>query len=80
MTVAVYAWIIGSVVAGIMPAYCLIALLTLPLAVKAIRGSMQFGDKSRLIPAMASNVMVVLITQLLLGIGYILARAFANGG
>jgi len=27
------------------------------------------------IPAMASNVMVVLITQLLLGVGYILARA-----
>jgi len=75
MTAAVYAWIIGSVIAGIMPVYCLIALLTLPLAAKAIRGAMQFDDKSKLIPAMASNVMVVLKTQLLLGIGYILARA-----
>jgi hypothetical protein len=27
-------------------------------------------------PAMANNVLVVLLTQLLLGIGYILARVF----
>lgn len=80
MTAAVYAWIIGGVATSIMPLYCLIALLTLPFAVKAVRGAMQFDDKSKLIPAMASNVMVLLITQLLLGIGYILARAFANGG
>jgi 1,4-dihydroxy-2-naphthoate octaprenyltransferase len=75
MTLAVYAWIIGGVTSGIMPIYCLIALLTLPIAVKAIRSAMQQYDKSRLISAMASNVMVVLITQLLLGIGYILAKA-----
>ncbi|MFC1865108.1 prenyltransferase [Chloroflexota bacterium] len=75
MTIAVYAWIIGSVVAGIMPVYCLIALLTLPFAAKAIRGAMQYDDKSKLIPAMMNNVLVVLLTQLLLGIGYILARA-----
>jgi len=80
MTAAVYAWIIGGVAAGIMPVYCLIALLTLPFAVKAIRGSMQYDDKSKIIPAMLNNVIVVLVTQLLLGIGYILARAFANGG
>jgi len=28
---------------------------------------------TQLVPAMASNVLVVLVTQLLLGIGYILA-------
>ncbi len=75
MTLAVYAWIIGSVAFGVIPAYCLIALLTLPLAVKAIRGAMQFDDKSKLMPAMLNNVLVVLVTQLLLGVGYILARA-----
>ena len=80
MTVAVYAWIIGSVVAGIMPVYCLIALLTLPFAAKAIRGAMQYDDKSKLIPAMMNNVLVVLLTQLLLGIGYVLAKVFINGG
>ncbi len=74
MTVIVYLWIIGGVIAGQMPPFTLIALLTLPLAVKAIRGSRQHQDMTKLVPAMASNVMVVLLTQLLLGIGYILAR------
>ncbi len=76
LTVAVYLWIIGGVVAGIMPPYCLIALLTLPFAIKAIQGSMKYQDMGRLVPAMASNVLVVLLTQLLLGIGYILSRVF----
>jgi len=31
---------------------------------------------SQLVPAMANNVMVVLLTQLLLGVGYILAGIF----
>jgi len=76
MTILVYLWIIGAVVAGIMPVYCLIALLTLPLAVKAIRGCMQYQDMSKLVPALASNVMVVLLTQLLMGVGYILGGLF----
>ncbi len=73
-TILVYVWIIGGVIAGQMPPLTLIALLTLPLAVKAIRGSRQFQDRAKLIPAMAANVQVVLITQVLLGVGYILAR------
>ncbi|MFC1875479.1 prenyltransferase [Chloroflexota bacterium] len=76
MTILVYLWVIGSVIAGVMPVYCLVALLTLPLAIKAIRGSMQYQDMNKLVPALANNVMVVLITQLLLGVGYILAKLF----
>jgi len=76
LTIAVYLWIIGGVIARVMPIYCLIALLTLPFAIKAIRGSMQYNDMSKLVPALANNVLVVLITQLLLGIGYILAGFF----
>ena len=76
LTVVVYLWIIGSVVAGQMPVFSLIALLTIPLAIKAIKGSFQHQDMTRLIPAMANNVLVVLLTQLLLGIGYILAGVF----
>ncbi len=76
MTIIVYLWIIGAVVAGQMPAFSLIALLTLPLAIKAIKGALKPGEMSKLVPAMASNVQVVLLTQLLLGIGYILAGAF----
>jgi len=74
LTVIVYLWIIGGVAAGQMPAFSLIALLTLPLAIKAIQGALKHQDMSKLVPAMASNVLVVLLTQLLLGIGYILAR------
>jgi len=76
LTIVVYLWIIGGVVAGVMPAFTLIALLTLPFALKAIRGTLKHQDMSRLVPAMANNLLVVLLTQLLLGIGYILARVF----
>jgi len=76
LTIAVYLWIIGGVVTRQMPVFSLIALLTLPLAIKAIQGARQHHDMSKLVPGMASNVLVVLLTQLLLGIGYILAGVF----
>jgi 1,4-dihydroxy-2-naphthoate octaprenyltransferase len=76
LTIAVYLWIIGWVIAGKMPLFTLIALLTLPFAIKAIIGGQKHEDMSQLVPAMANNVMVVLITQFLLGIGYILGRVF----
>jgi 1,4-dihydroxy-2-naphthoate octaprenyltransferase len=74
LTILVYLWVIGGVVAGQMPAFSLLALLTLPLAIKAIQGARKHDEMSQLVPAMANNVLVVLLTQLLLGIGYILAR------
>ena len=73
LTVMVYLWIIGAVIAKAMPVFSLIALLTLPFAIKAIRGARKHQEITRLVPAMANNVLVVLVTQLLLGIGYILA-------
>jgi 1,4-dihydroxy-2-naphthoate octaprenyltransferase len=76
LTIAVYLWIIGGVAASIMPPLTLLGLLTLPMAVKAIRGALAYQDMDRLVPGMASNVMVVLLTQLLMGIGYILAGVF----
>ena len=76
LTIIMYLWIIGGVVAGIMPSLSLIALLTLPLAIKAIQGARKPEEMGRLIPAMANNVLVVLLTQFLLGIGYILGAVF----
>ena len=76
-TIAVYIWIIAGVILRIMPAFASIALLTIPLAIKAIQGARQFDKPDKFIPAMASNVLIVLLTQLLLGIGYILARVFS---
>ena len=74
LTLVVYLWIIGGVVAGQMPAFSLIALLTLPFAIKAIQGALKHQDMTKLMPALGNNIMVVLITQLLMGIGYILAK------
>jgi 1,4-dihydroxy-2-naphthoate octaprenyltransferase len=76
LTIIVYLWIIGWVAAGKMPLFALIALLTLPFAIKAIRGGQKHEDMNQLVPAMANNVMVVLLTQFLLGIGYILGGVF----
>jgi len=76
LTGIVYLWIIGSVIAGQMPVFSLLGLLTIPFAIKAVRGALKYQDMTKLGPAMASNVLVVLLTQLLLGIGYILARVF----
>ena len=76
LLIILYLWIIAWVIAGIMPVFSLIALLTVPFAVKAIQGARQHQDMNKLMPAMASNVLVVLLTQLLLGIGYVLATVF----
>jgi 1,4-dihydroxy-2-naphthoate octaprenyltransferase len=73
VTLAVYAWVVVMVALRLMPAFCLIALLTLPFAFKAIRGAATPEDMSKLGPAMQNNVLVVLVTQLLMGLGYVLA-------
>lgn len=78
LTCMVYVWIIGAVLLKLMPVFSLLALLTLPLAVKAIKGAMKSEDKSKLMPAMASNVMMILLIQLLLGIGYIISNVLAQ--
>jgi len=75
LTGVVYLWIVGIAVAEQEPVL-LIALLTLPFAIKAIRGALKPHEMDKLVPAMGNNVLVVLLTQLLLGIGYILARVF----
>ena len=76
LTIIVYLWIIAGVAMGIMPVFTLIALLTIPFAVKAINGALHYQQEDKLIAAMGSNVQVVMLTQLLLGIGYLLAGIF----
>ncbi|HSW57137.1 MAG TPA: prenyltransferase, partial [Dehalococcoidales bacterium] len=67
-----YLWIIGSVIFQAMPVYCLLGLATLPFAYRAVQGAFKSEDLTKILPAMGQNVLVVLVTQLLLGIGYIL--------
>ena len=75
VAIAVYVWVIAWVAGGFMPVWTLLALLSLPLTIRAINGALHYDNPSRLIPGMAANVMSVLLIQLLLSIGYILARA-----
>jgi len=80
--IAVYIWIIIWVAAGlfgwtstrVMPPWALLALLTLPLAMRGIKGSFNSDNPAVFMPGMAANVLTVLITQFLLGLGYILGR------
>jgi len=56
------------------PATVWLGLGTLPLAVMACRGALRYhSDFKRLVPAMGQNVLVVLLTNLLLGVGLIFA-------
>jgi 1,4-dihydroxy-2-naphthoate octaprenyltransferase len=76
LTMFVYLWIIGTVISQYMPVFTLLGLLTFPLAFKAIDGAFKYDDMSKLVPAMANNVFVVLLTQLLIGLGFILGGIF----
>ncbi len=82
MTVMVYVWIIGCVLATlitgivIMPVYCLIALMTVPVAAKTMQGSKEYNDMNKFVPALGNNVKFILSTQVLIGAGYILEKLF----
>lgn len=73
LTIGTYLWVIAGVLFELMPVWTLLACLTLPVAFKAIAGSFASENLEKLIPAQGANVMVVLLTQLLLGVGFILS-------
>lgn len=75
--VTVYIWIAAGVITKLMPYWTLLAVLTFPFGLKAIKGALTFKKIEELIPAQGANIVVVLLTQLLLGVGYILARFFS---
>ncbi|MCR4392947.1 MAG: UbiA family prenyltransferase, partial [Dehalococcoidales bacterium] len=60
INILVYLWIIGAVVAGVMPVLTLLSLLTLPFAFNAIRGSFAYEDRGKLMAGQANNVLNVL--------------------
>lgn len=73
VTLLTYIWIVLSVVLGWMPIWTLLGLLTIPLAIKAIQGSFQGHDFAKIVPAMGSNVLVVLGTQFLMAAGFVIS-------
>jgi len=72
--VATYVSIVAAVAARVAPITVAISLVTIPVAYKAARIALKEYDQiPRLLPALASNVMVVLFTILLIGIGFLTA-------
>lgn len=60
---------------GALPYTILVALLTLPLAYRGIRGAMSFHSSTpNLIPTMAGTIQLHLVTGLLLCLGYAVTR------
>lgn len=74
--ILVYFWIAGAVILRIMPAWTLLALLTLPIAVQVIRGAFRYDDMDVFLPVMMKNVLLILSIQALLAAGYILGGIF----
>jgi len=72
-TVLVYCWVIGAVLCGSMPAFTLLSLLTVPIAVRVIQGALRYDDRETLLKAMSANVLLVLLTQALIAAGYIVS-------
>ena len=75
LTLITYAFIAIATILKLMPPTALISFLTVPTALKAIKGAQKYyNDVEKLIPALACNVKVVLGTQLLLALGYVLGK------
>ncbi|ROL62073.1 prenyltransferase [Bacteroidetes/Chlorobi group bacterium ChocPot_Mid] len=71
---ATYAVIVILPLSGISSYWLLIALLTLPIALKATMTAIKSGDKfEQIVPAMGQNVLVVLITDLLIAVSVFIA-------
>lgn len=75
LTITAFAWIILCTLLKIMPLTSIVAMLTLPLAIKAIKATLRNYDKEipELMPALGANVMVALITPALLSLGFTMA-------
>lgn len=70
MLLGAYLSIVAGWVFGMLPAWALLGLLTLPLSVRAAQGAYQYGGQiERLVPYLAQNVLITLLTPLLTAIG-----------
>jgi 1,4-dihydroxy-2-naphthoate octaprenyltransferase len=76
LTFSVYVFLAICVLQGLLPSFILLGFLTLPFAFQAVRNSLTFnGILGKLLPALKMNVIVVLATQALMVLGFILPRA-----
>jgi 1,4-dihydroxy-2-naphthoate polyprenyltransferase len=69
---SVYVWIVAAVALKLIPAYALIALLTIFIAWKPMTWTWSHvGNKEAMVPALGANVAANLATQALLGMGFL---------
>jgi len=61
-----------------MPAWTLLALLTLPIGLQVIQGSFRYDDMDVFLPVMMKNVLLVLLIQALIAAGYVLDGIFSK--
>ena len=67
-----YLSIIISILVGAVPPTALIALITTPLAYKASRITFSnYDDSTQLVPALGTNVLLILLTIVLLAVGFV---------
>ncbi len=79
LIIATYLWLIASVASKILPLTALLGLLTLPVALKTVRGVLKnFDNTENLMPFMGQNVMIVLLTPLLVGVGILIGMALPD--
>lgn len=73
-TVSVLAYLvqIGGVIAGLMPWWTLIVLVTIPLAYKIIQATSLYSDRSNYTKAMTKAIALASLSSIILTIGYLL--------
>ena len=77
LLILTYLTIIIPVVLKLLPTLTLLGLLTIPIAIKASRGVLNYYDQTeKLIPTLGQNIIVVLATPLLISIGFFLSAYF----
>ena len=73
-TLISYMCIILGIFLGFLPIWTLLALLTIPIAIKAIKGALtDYDDFEKFISAQGANIFVVLVTQALFALGFFIA-------
>jgi len=74
ITTITYISIIIGIVLRILPIWTLLALLTIPIAIKAIKGALtDYDNFEKFISAQGANIFVVLVTQALFALGFFIA-------
>lgn len=69
-----YLAIVAAVLLQVLPPLALLGLLTLPIALRAAQGAIRFAEQiDKLIPYLAQNVILNLVTPILVSIGLLLS-------